>query len=202
MRTMPIRDLMANFKFFRVFFESEDQSFIGLSGYVRTGYNEDQQDHNIKYYPFLKGNMMSIYETDHFILEAHSRPEIDRLEGGHMKISPKQVFEDRSELTPEQSIELMRLTIVAGLALKHVMREAGVEIGRINYQDNGNWNPTLHIHIYGRAKGAVMQKYGDPITPGHKNEYAPLNAEDRKRIYTEIERLFKEDRFSNKAWKL
>lgn len=145
---------------------------------------------------------MSIYETEHFILEAHSRPEIDRLEGGHMKISPKQVLEDRSELTPEQSIELMRLTIVAGLALKCAMKEAGVEIGRINYQDNGNWNPTLHIHIYGRAKSAVIQKYGNPITHGHKTEYAPLDETDRKRIHTEIERLFKEDRFSDTSWKL
>jgi diadenosine tetraphosphate (Ap4A) HIT family hydrolase len=145
---------------------------------------------------------MNIYETNHFVLEAHPRPEIDRLEGGHMKISPKTPVEDRSHLSPQQAIELMRLTTVAGIALKAAMKEIGIDIGRINYQDNGNWNPTLHIHIYGRAKDAVMQKYGDPLSPGHKPDYVPLDTEDRTRIHAEMERLLREERFSDTAWNL
>lgn len=146
--------------------------------------------------------MNTIFETEHFVLEAHPRPEIDRLEGGHMKISPKNPIEDRSRLTPKQAIELMRLTIVAGLALKAAMAEIGVEIGRINYQDNGNWKPSLHIHLYGRAKSAIMQKYGDPFIPGHKPEYLPLDEKDRERIRAGIKQLLREERFSDVAWKL
>ncbi len=146
--------------------------------------------------------MLEIFETDHFVLEAHPRPEIDRLEGGHMKISPKTPVKDRSHLSPEQAIELMRLTIVAGIALKAAMKEVGIDIGRINYQDNGNWNPTLHVHMYGRAKGAVIQTYGDPFVPGHRSEYALLTEDDAHRIRKHIKQLLAEDRYSDEVWGL
>ncbi|MBN2423280.1 HIT domain-containing protein [Candidatus Woesearchaeota archaeon] len=146
--------------------------------------------------------MTIIYETEKFILESHERPEIDRLEGGHVKISPKVDIEDRSKLTPKQAIELMRFTIISGEAMKLAMKQIGVNIGRINYQDNGNWTPHLHIHLYCRAENATMQKYGDPITPGHKDEYKPLNEEDIKRIKKELENLFKLEKFSDSMWGL
>ncbi|NTV55544.1 MAG: hypothetical protein HGA16_03520 [Candidatus Moranbacteria bacterium] len=147
--------------------------------------------------------MTIIYESPNFLLESHETPEIDRMEGGHMKISPKSPVEDRTGLTPRQAIELMRLTIASGEALKAAMAEIGVEIGRINYQDNGNWKPSLHIHLYGRAKTAVLQKYyGEPFTPGHRDGYAALNEDDIRRICIALERLFQEDRFSNDSWGL
>ncbi len=82
--------------------------------------------------------MAIIYETKNFILESHEKPEIDRLEGGHVKISPKVMVEDRSKLTSGQAKELMRFTIISGEAMKIAMKQMGVDIGRINYQDNGN----------------------------------------------------------------
>lgn len=100
--------------------------------------------------------MSLIFETTNFIVESHEKPEIDRIEGGHIKISPKVEIEDRALLTPEQAIELMRLTIVMGIAMKEGMKRSGVNIGRINYQDNGNWTPHLHIHLYGRAIDAKI----------------------------------------------
>ena len=48
--------------------------------------------------------MAIIYKTKNFILESHEKPEIDRLEGGHIKISPKKDVEDRSKLTPKQAL--------------------------------------------------------------------------------------------------
>jgi diadenosine tetraphosphate (Ap4A) HIT family hydrolase len=147
-------------------------------------------------------NMAIIYETKNFIIESHEKPEIDRLEGGHVKISPKRVVEDRTLLTPLEAIELMRFTIVAGRAMKIAMARIGVEIGRINYQDNGNWKPELHVHLYCRARSATMQPFGSPILPGHKEMYAPLNEEDRERIREEIERLFGTEEFSDATWKL
>ena len=33
--------------------------------------------------------MAKIYETKNFIVESHEKPEVDRTEGGHIKISPK-----------------------------------------------------------------------------------------------------------------
>jgi diadenosine tetraphosphate (Ap4A) HIT family hydrolase len=146
--------------------------------------------------------MTKIYETQNFILESHEKPEIDRLEGGHVKISPKNDVEDRTKLTPRQAIELMRFTIVAGEAMKKAMQRINVKIGRINYQENGNWKPHLHIHLYCRAITAKMQKYGDPIKPGHKDNYKPLNKNDIIRIKKEIGLLFKQPKFSDSAWRL
>jgi diadenosine tetraphosphate (Ap4A) HIT family hydrolase len=146
--------------------------------------------------------MAIIYETKNFILESHERPEIDRLEGGHVKISPKIDVEDRTKLDPKLAIELMRFTIVSGEAMKVVMAECGVNIGRINYQENGNWQPHLHVHIYCRAKDAQMQKYGEPLIPGYKDEYKSLNEEDIKRMGKEVEELFNQEKFSNAQWGL
>ncbi len=146
--------------------------------------------------------MAIIYETGHFVLESHETPEIDRMEGGHMKISPKVPVEDRTCLTPCQAIELMRLSIASGEALKAAMAETGIDIGRINYQDNGNWKPSLHVHLYGRAKTAVLQKYGEPFTPGHKEGYAPLNEDDIRRVHDVLTRLFADSRYSDAAWGL
>lgn len=146
--------------------------------------------------------MAHIFDSENFIVESHERPEIHRLEGGHIKISPKTLIEDRTKLTPKQAIELMRLTMVAGIAMKNGMEKSGVNIGRINYQDNGNWTSHLHIHLYGRAIDAKIQKFGEPIIDGHKEEYEPLNKIDIKNISEEIEKLFKLEKFSDISWGL
>jgi len=143
---------------------------------------------------------MIIFETENFILESHENPEVDRLEGGHVKISPKISVEDRTKLAPDQAIELMRFTMIAGEAMVKAMNRIGVEIGRINYQDNGNWTPELHIHLYCRAKTAIMQKYGEPIIPGHKEEYHPLNEDDIKCIKEEIEEISKQEKYKLENW--
>jgi diadenosine tetraphosphate (Ap4A) HIT family hydrolase len=146
--------------------------------------------------------MALIYETENFTLESHEQPEVDRLDGGHIKINPKVPVVDRTQLTPVLAVELMRFTIVAGKALIAGMKKQGIDIGRINYQDNGNWKPELHIHLYGRAVSATQQKFGDPIIPGHKDTYQPLTAEDVKILQDEIERIFSLPEFQNEQWHL
>jgi diadenosine tetraphosphate (Ap4A) HIT family hydrolase len=146
--------------------------------------------------------MALIFESLNFIVESKEKPEIDRLEGGHIKISPKLEIEDRTKLTPHQAIELMRLTIVVGIAMKEGMKKSGVNIGRINYQDNGNWTPHFHIHLYGRATDAKIQKFGDPIISGYREEYKPLNSNDIENIKNEIENQFKLEKFLDTSWGL
>ena len=146
--------------------------------------------------------MALIYETSNFVLETHDRPEVDRLEGGHMKISAKFEASDRTQFTPEQAVEFIGFSIAAGKAMKAAMARQGVEIGRINYQENGNWNPVFHLHLYGRATTATRQKYGDPIIPGHQSDFQPLNAEDIALIYEEIDRIITQPDFAPTNWKL
>lgn len=156
-----------------------------------------------------------IYASENFFVEAVEKPHVDRDDGGHIKICPKVRILDRQQLSPKQAIELMRLTVVVGQAMTKIMTEHGVDIGRLNYQDNGNWSvfrpegPYQHIHLYGRAKSAKAQKYGQACFFPHREEkpeyyenFKPLNEDDVKDIKTEIEKLFKEEKFSDSNWGL
>lgn len=156
---------------------------------------------------------MSIYETGRYTVQAHERPHVDRDDGGHVVISPREFRLDRQALSPAEAIELMRLTIVVGEAMTKVMNERGVDIGRINYQDNGNWSvhlpsgAPLHVHLYGRAKSATRQQWGEalylPKRADHPGFYAtlePLTEADRVAIREEIERLMSQDRYDDETW--
>ncbi len=129
---------------------------------------------------------MLIVETDNFTLGNHEAPEVGRTDGGHLVINPKVTVADRSELSPELVKEMALFTVVAGRALKDGLAERGIKIGRVNYQDNGNWRPELHIHIYGRAYDAKYQIYGQPIkaarTKAEKVIQEPLTPEDCQAI--------------------
>jgi len=97
----------------------------------------------------------------------------------------------------------MELTIVVGKAMAIALNKRGIDIGRINYQDMGNWSvfkaegARLHIHLYGRAKSAKIQKYGDAMylpqrEIGFYDNFEPLNNEDAKEIKREIDSIIKD----------
>ncbi len=144
--------------------------------------------------------MTTIFESTNFIVEPHPRPEVDRLDGGHIVINPKVKIEDRQQLTPDQAKEMIRLTILVGEAMKRYYKSIGIELHRVNYQDNGNWRPEQHYHLYGRAKTAKYQKAGDPIIPGHKDEYQNLTANDVAGLQREITQLLTEPNYSDTSW--
>ncbi len=156
---------------------------------------------------------MIIYDSENFIVEAVEKPHVDRNNGGHIKIYSKIRVLDRQHLSPKHAIELMRLTIVVGQAMSSVMNKHGVDVGRINYQDNGNWSvfktegSYLHIHLYGRAKSAKHNKYGQALyfphideNPEYYERFKSLTIADVKEIHKEILRLLKEKKFSDSEW--
>ncbi len=154
-----------------------------------------------------------IFQTKNFIVEAVEKPHVTRLDGGHIKITPKVKLLDRTQLSPELAIELIRLTMVAGEAMAKALNNRGIDVGRINYQDNGNWGvfnpegPFLHIHLYGRAKSAKINKWGDAIFAGHRDtgfydNFEPLNDGDIAEIKKEIELIFKGEKYQDKNWHL
>lgn len=144
--------------------------------------------------------MTTIFESKNFIVTPHPRPEVDRLDGGHIVINPKVKLLDRQELSNDQAIELMRLTILMGEGMKRYYKSLGIELVRINYQDNGNWRPELHYHLYGRAKNAKYQKAGDPVAPGHKDEYQILTDGDIVGLQQEITTILTEPKYSDSTW--
>ena len=146
--------------------------------------------------------MPSVIETKHFEITAPERPHVSRGDGGHLIINPKLPVEDRTRLSREQAIELVKLTMVAGEAMTTVLTRRGIDIGRINYQDNGNWRPELHVHVYGRARGAKIQPFGYALAfPPTREAFLkmedlePLNAEDVVALRAEIERLLGTEKY-------
>jgi diadenosine tetraphosphate (Ap4A) HIT family hydrolase len=147
--------------------------------------------------------MPLIYKSRNFEITTPEHPHVSRSDGGHLIINPTKPVEDRTKLSGEKAIELMKLTMVAGEAMKNVLSQKGIEIGRINYQDNGNWRHELHVHLYGRAHGATIQTYGHPLalppTPQAFREQMgnlePLGADDIAELKAEIVRLLGTDKY-------
>jgi diadenosine tetraphosphate (Ap4A) HIT family hydrolase len=146
--------------------------------------------------------MQTVFEATHFVIIVPARPHVSRLDGGHLVINPKVPVLDRTQLTREQAIELVKLTMVAGAAMQSVLPQRGVDIWRINYQDNGNWRPELHVHLYGRAKSSTLQPYGHflsiPLTAEafkQQPDLEPFNAEDVAALSIDIERLLATEKF-------
>lgn len=154
-----------------------------------------------------------IFETKNFIVEVVGRPHVSRMEGGHIVIEPKVFVSEQTQLTPQLAIELIRLTMVTGEAMTTALNKRGIDIGRINYQENGNWGvfrpegPRLHVHLYGRAKSATIQKYGEALTlpkptTGFYDSFEPLNDDDVEEIRKEMRLIFKRDKYQDNNWHL
>lgn len=157
--------------------------------------------------------MAEIYQTENFIVEAVDEPLVTRKDGGHISINPKIKIVDRTQLSPKLAIELMRLTMLVGEAMAIGLNNRGIDIGRINYQDNGNWGvfkpegPFLHIHLYGRAKSATIQKYGEACSfpfreTGFYNGFEPLNSKDILEIQKQIQILLQQKKYDKINWGL
>lgn len=147
--------------------------------------------------------MAVIFEARHFVLRTLDQPHVSRSDGGHIVIDPRVAVEDRTQLGREQAVELVKLTMVGGEAMKTVLTRKGINIGRINYQDNGNWRAELHVHLYGRARGAKLQPWGHalafpPTREAFKKEMGslePLSEDDIIELRAEIGRLLASDKY-------
>lgn len=157
--------------------------------------------------------MSIFYETKNFIVESHPNPFVSRTDGGHIRIRVKdESIPDRTKLLPSQAIELMRLTMLVGEAMQEGLKSRGIPVVKINYEELGNWafkpgggHPFLHIHIFGRASNAVKQPFPEAVflpdrSTGFYDGFEPLNEEDIQAIVSVIEKLSREEKYSDKAW--
>ena len=151
--------------------------------------------------------MVIIYRSKNFNVISVDKPLISREEGGHLIISPKVQLVDRNQLSSEKAVELMRLTMLVGKAFTLALKKRGIKIGRINYQDNGNWGCHLHIHLFGRAKTAKVEKWGEPVylprrKTGFYKDFKTLNKSDIKEIQKQIKILLKTQKYDKTLWSL
>jgi diadenosine tetraphosphate (Ap4A) HIT family hydrolase len=149
-----------------------------------------------------------IFETENFFVDAPEKPFIDRLEGGHIRISPKVKVSDRTKLSSGLAKEYIKLSMVVGEAMKLGLANQGIDLGVVNYQEMGNWavfdpeGPTMHMHLFGRAIAATKQKYGEAVLlprkeSGFYDEFQPLNNEDIADIKKEVDKLLSTEKYRN-----
>lgn len=161
----------------------------------------------------VKFNDIVIYETENFVGTVPKIPHIPRLDGGHIMIRAKEkYFESRIEFEPKLAIEVMRMTMLLSEAMINGMKNRGIEIERINYQENGNWayqdgkKPTFHIHLYGRTRNAKTQTFGEALvfpnkSTGFYDNFEPFNEDDIAEIQKQISALEKTDKYVMTNWK-
>ncbi len=149
-----------------------------------------------------------IFETTNYIVEVPENPFIDRADGGHVRIMSKLKVRDRTKLTTQQALEYTLLSMLVGQALEQGMLKRGIEIGIINYQEMGNWSVfkpegvTMHMHIFGRAKTAKTQKYGEAVKlpfrdTGFYEGFKPLDKEDIDSIKDEMSKLSVSEKYKD-----
>ncbi len=149
-----------------------------------------------------------IFETKNYIVEVPEKPFVDRADGGHVRIMSKLKVKDRTKLTTQQALEYTLLSMLVGQALEQGMLKRGIEIGIVNYQEMGNWSVfkpegvTMHMHIFGRAKTAKIQKYGEAVKlpfrdTGFYEGFKPLDTEDINSIKEEMSKLSDSEKYKD-----
>lgn len=161
--------------------------------------------------------MPKILETKNFTVVGHERPHQSRENGGHVVITPKKRYAHRNEMPLHLGTALMHLTMVVGEAVTKVMKRKGLNVIRINYQDNGNWAykpafnkpPHLHVHLYVRTKGEShpnkdkrFQAFPEalvfpPPESGYYKDFQKLTEEDCLDIKNEFENLLSANKYKN-----
>ncbi len=160
-------------------------------------------------------NEKVVYETENFIVLVPDMPHIPKLDGGHLYIKAKELyFNSRTELSPKLAVEVMRVTMLLGEAMKLGLKNRGINIERINYQENGNWaylqkgrKPFFHIHLYGRTIDSVTQVWGEALEfpdkdTGFYRGFEPFDDDDIEAIKEQISILEKSEKYDIKNWQL
>lgn len=141
-----------------------------------------------------------IFETVHFELVRPVHPHIDRADGGHLYIvSKNEAYSSLTDLPTALAEELIRFAQRAGRAMMDVLKDGGVDIEMINYQMNGNWSAKLerrdplHMHLYGRARAAKRQPFGEALSfplpeTGCYDGLTPLTDADLRAIADALQR--------------
>lgn len=154
-----------------------------------------------------------ILETENFAVEVPVQPFVSREDGGHLRIMSKLDVKDRTELTLDQTIEYALLTEVVGKALELTMTDQGIDIGNINWQEMGNWSVfkpegiRLHMHIFGRAKNAEIQKYGEAVKlpfrdTGFYDDFYKLSDDDISKLKIKMRIILQNAKFATLTEKL
>ena len=147
-----------------------------------------------------------VYEDRYFQVLSPALPLNCRDDGGHLILLKKEKVTDRSDLTYQEAIDFMRISMAVGRAMYDVL---GIE--RMNYEDLGNWGiddpggAKMHLHFFGRAREQVHQIRGHHMflyPKGHKiyeGHLKPFTEEDVARLKTRVAEILSEPKYRKMA---
>ena len=93
------------------------------------------------------------------------KSHIARTDGGHLIVTVPYHTNNRTALSPAELLSIDLLSIATAKVLTSYCNAA-----MVNYQENGNWSlgdpqrNHVHMHIYGRARNASAQPFGESLT--------------------------------------
>ena len=147
-----------------------------------------------------------VYEDKYFQVSSPEFPLNDRNDGGNLVLTKKTKATDRSDMTYEEAIDFMRISMAVGKAMYEVL---GIE--RMNYEDLGNWGiddqggAKMHLHFFGRAREQIHQIRGHHMflyPKGHKiyqGHLEPFNDSDLKKLRAKIEDILNGEKYLKMA---
>lgn len=144
--------------------------------------------------PWHAETQLIAFEGTFFSLFFPKVPMVYREDGGHLIMIPKRHVVDIADFTDSETQEYMVLAKAASKVMYSLLPELGIDVGRINYHDNGNLEADKkigahqHLHFYGRARSAKFQKWKsnlsfpdfDPQQEYYKNATHFTDAEKHK----------------------
>ncbi len=143
-----------------------------------------------------------VYEDGYFYVVSPEYPLNDRGDGGHLVMRKREGVFDRSDLTVEEVIDFMRISMMVGRAMYEVL---GVE--RMNYEDLANWGlddpggPKMHLHFFGRARRQIHQIRGQHIAlfpkghPIYEGHIKPLTEGECERLREKIAEISRVEKY-------
>jgi diadenosine tetraphosphate (Ap4A) HIT family hydrolase len=147
-----------------------------------------------------------VYEDKYFMVISPEFPLNCRDDGGHLILIKKEKVSDRSDMTYQEAIDFMRISMAVGKSMYGVL---GIE--RMNYEDLGNWGiddpggAKMHLHFMGRAKEQIHQIRGQHISlfpKGHKiyqGHLKPLLDEQVDSLRKRIAEILTEPKYKKMA---
>ena len=147
-----------------------------------------------------------VYEDRYFQVVAPEFPLNCREDGGHLVVVKKEPVTDRSDLSWQEAVVFMRISMAAGKAMYDVL-----DIERMNYEDLGNWGlddpggAKMHLHLFGRSREQIHQIRGQHIFlypkdhPIYKGHLKPLGDDDLSRLRARIAEILAEPKYEQMA---
>ena len=118
----------------------------------------------------------------------------------------KERVTDRSDMTSEEAIDFIRVSMIVGKAMYQTL---GIE--RVNYEDLANWGlddpegPKMHLHFFGRARRQIHQIRGQHISlfpkghPIYEGHLKPFTEDETEKLKAKIHEISHEEKYVRMA---